>query len=127
MMAATAPIGEVRRYILDNVLMWVCRTITSSRLRLDAVHALSDSQATHVLEDIAIEVDALAPHVRRPLRLIAESDLNDPKLITPREAGGYGLTAQWNDDFHHVLHVALTGETKATTQISAACRISPRC
>ena len=51
------------------------------------------------------------PHVRRPLTLIAESDLNDPKLITPREAGGYGLTAQWNDDFHHVIHVALTGET----------------
>ena len=50
-------------------------------------------------------------HVRRPLTLIAESDLNDPKLINPREAGGYGLTAQWNDDFHHVLHVALTGET----------------
>ena len=50
-------------------------------------------------------------HVRRPLTLIAESDLNDPKLITPREAGGYGLTAQWNDDFHHVMHVALTGET----------------
>ena len=50
--------------------------------------------------------------MRRPLSLIAESDLNDPKLITPREAGGYGLTAQWSDDFHHVLHVALTGETE---------------
>ncbi|MET0967346.1 MAG: malto-oligosyltrehalose trehalohydrolase [Nakamurella sp.] len=103
--------GEVRRYILDNVLMWL-QDYHVDGLRLDAVHALSDSQATHVLEDIAIEVDALAPHVRRPLTLIAESDLNDPKLITPREAGGYGLTAQWNDDFHHVLHVALTGETE---------------
>jgi len=103
--------GEVRRYILDNVLMWL-QDYHVDGLRLDAVHALSDSQATHVLEDIAIEVDALAPHVRRPLSLIAESDLNDPKLITPREAGGYGLTAQWNDDFHHVLHVALTGETE---------------
>jgi maltooligosyltrehalose trehalohydrolase len=76
------------------------------------VHALNDSQAMHLLEDIARRVDALAPHVRRPLSLIAESDLNDPKLITPREAGGYGLTAQWSDDFHHVLHVALTGETE---------------
>jgi maltooligosyltrehalose trehalohydrolase len=102
--------GEVRRYIIDNVVMWL-RDYHVDGLRLDAVHALADSQATHLLEDIAIEVDALAPHVRRPLTLIAESDLNDPKMITPREAGGYGLTAQWNDDFHHVLHVALTGET----------------
>ena len=99
------------RYILDNVVMWL-RDYHVDGLRLDAVHALADTQATHMLEDIAIEVDALAPHVRRPLTLIAESDLNDPKLITPREAGGYGLTAQWNDDFHHVLHVALTGETE---------------
>ena len=102
--------GEVRRYILDNVVMWL-RDYHVDGLRLDAVHALTDTHAIHLLEDIAIEVDALAPHARRPLTLIAESDLNDPKMITPREAGGYGLTAQWNDDFHHVLHVALTGET----------------
>lgn len=102
--------GEVRRYIVDNVVMWL-QDYHVDGLRLDAVHALNDSHATHLLEDIAKRVDALAPHVRRPLSLIAESDLNDPKLITPREAGGYGLTAQWNDDFHHVLHVALTGET----------------
>ena len=102
--------GEVRRYILDNVVMWL-RDYHVDGLRLDAVHALTDTHAIHLVEDIAIEVDALAPHVRRPLTLIAESDLNDPKMITPREAGGYGLTAQWNDDFHHVLHVALTGET----------------
>lgn len=101
--------GEVRRYILDNVVMWL-QDYHVDGLRLDAVHALNDSQATHLLEDIAKRVDALSPHVRRPLSLIAESDLNDPRLITPREAGGYGLTAQWNDDFHHVLHVALTGE-----------------
>ncbi len=101
---------EVRRYILDNVVMWL-QDYHVDGLRLDAAHALTDTHAIHLLEDIAIEVDALAPHVRRPLTLIAESDLNDPKMITPREAGGYGLTAQWNDDFHHVLHVALTGET----------------
>ena len=100
----------MRRYILDNVLMWL-RDYHVDGLRLDAVHALVDSHAVHLLEEIAIEVDALSAHVRRPLTLIAESDLNDPKLITPREAGGYGLTAQWNDDFHHVIHVALTGET----------------
>jgi len=103
--------GEVRRYILDNVLMWLSDYHVDG-LRLDAVHALVDSHAVHLLEDIAIEVDALSAHVRRPLTLIAESDLNDPKLIAPREIGGYGLTAQWNDDFHHVIHVALTGETE---------------
>lgn len=101
---------EVRRYILDNVDMWL-REYHVDGLRLDAVHALQDTNAVHLLEEIAIRVDALAPHVRRPLSLIAESDLNDPKMIMPRETGGYGLTAQWNDDFHHVLHVALTGET----------------
>ena len=90
--------------------MWL-RDYHVDGLRLDAVHALVDTHAVHLLEEIATEVDCLSPHVRRPLTLIAESDLNDPKLITPREVGGYGLTAQWNDDFHHVIHVALTGET----------------
>ncbi|GAA2002889.1 malto-oligosyltrehalose trehalohydrolase [Nakamurella flavida] len=102
--------GEVRRFILDNVTMWL-RDHHVDGLRLDAVHALQDHSAVHLLEEMAQEVAALSAHLGRPLTLIAESDLNDPKLITPREAGGYGLTAQWNDDFHHVLHVALTGET----------------
>ena len=101
---------EVRRFILDNALMWLADYHVDG-LRLDAVHALLDDRATHLLEELAGEVDALAAHVNRPLTLIAESDLNDPTLITPREAGGYGLHAQWSDDFHHVLHVALTGET----------------
>src|SRR6476661_7169409 len=102
--------GEVRRYILDNVQMWL-HDYHVDGLRLDAVHALVDSHAVHLLEEMATEVDALSAHVRRPLTLIAESDLNDPKLINPREVNGYGMTAQWNDDFHHVIHVALTGET----------------
>jgi maltooligosyltrehalose trehalohydrolase len=80
-------------------------------LRIDAVHALADSSDLHLLEEMAIEVAALSAHQRRPLTLIAESDLNDPKLVTPREAGGYGLDAQWSDDYHHAVHVALTGET----------------
>ena len=101
---------EVRRYILDNIVMWL-RDYHVDGLRLDAVHALHDTNAVHLLEDIATLADCLSPHVRRPLSLIAESDLNDPKLITAREIGGFGLTAQWNDDFHHVVHVALTGET----------------
>ena len=64
----------------------------------------------HLLEELAVEVEALSTHLGRPLSLIAESDLNDPRLVTPREAGGYGLHAQWNDDVHHALHALLTGE-----------------
>ncbi len=80
-------------------------------LRLDAVHALVDDGPKHLLRELAEEVEALSADVRRPLSLIAESDLNDPTLITAREAGGYGLTAQWSDDYHHAIHVNLTGET----------------
>ncbi len=101
---------EVRRFIVDNALMWF-RDYHVDALRLDAVHALKDSRAIHILEELATETAALSAHVQRPLTLIAESDLNDPRLITPREAGGYGLDAQWSDDFHHGVHVALTGET----------------
>jgi maltooligosyltrehalose trehalohydrolase len=100
---------EVRRYVIDNALEWL-RDYHLDGLRLDAVHALRDTRATHVLEELAAEVDALAANLRRPLSLIAESDLNNPRLITPRVAGGYGLTAQWDDDIHHCLHAALTGE-----------------
>jgi maltooligosyltrehalose trehalohydrolase len=101
---------EVRRYILDNVRMWF-EDYHVDALRLDAVHALSDSSPTHLLEEMAIEVAALSTHLGRPLTLIAESDLNDALLVTPREDGGFGLDAQWSDDFHHAVHVALTGET----------------
>ncbi|HEX6358930.1 malto-oligosyltrehalose trehalohydrolase [Actinophytocola sp.] len=101
---------EVRRYVIDNALGWL-RDYHLDGLRLDAVHALVDKRATHVLEELAAEVDALSAGLRRPLSLIAESDLNDAKLVTSRDAGGYGLTAQWCDDIHHALHVALTGET----------------
>ena len=99
----------VRRFILDNALMWL-RDYHVDGLRLDAVHALVDHHPEHLLSRMASEVDALSAHLRRPLTLIAESDMNDPTLITPHEAGGYGLTAQWSDDFHHSLHVAITGE-----------------
>ncbi|GAA1446474.1 malto-oligosyltrehalose trehalohydrolase [Mycobacterium cookii] len=102
--------AEVRRYILDNVRMWF-EDFHVDALRLDAVHALSDTSEVHLLEQMAIETAALSAHLRRPLTLIAESDLNDTTLVTPREAGGRGLDAQWSDDFHHAVHVALTGET----------------
>ncbi|WP_246210383.1 malto-oligosyltrehalose synthase [Nocardioides piscis] len=102
---------EVRRFILDSVRMWFTDMHVDG-LRLDAVHALSDESPTHLLEEMAVEVAAMSAHQRRPLTLIAESDLNDPVMVTPREAGGHGLDAQWSDDFHHAVHVALTGETE---------------
>ena len=101
---------EVRRYVLDNVRMWL-RDYHVDGLRLDAVHALVDERATHLLEEIAVEVEALGAQLRKPLFLVAESDLNDAKVVSSREAGGYGLQGQWADDVHHALHVALTGET----------------
>ncbi|MGH3930270.1 MAG: malto-oligosyltrehalose trehalohydrolase [Pseudonocardiaceae bacterium] len=100
---------EVRRYVIDNVLEWL-RDYHLDGLRLDAVHALRDTRAIHLLEELAAEVDALAVYLGRPLSLIAESDLNDPRLVTPCAAGGYGLAAQWDDDIHHCLHATLTRE-----------------
>lgn len=99
----------VRRFVLDNALMWL-RDYHVDALRLDAVHAIRDSSPTHILAELSREVDALADELGRPLELIAESDLNDPVVITPRDRGGYGLAAQWDDDVHHTLHSALTGE-----------------
>jgi maltooligosyltrehalose trehalohydrolase len=101
---------EVRRYIIDNALMFLTDYHVDG-LRLDAVHALHDTRAMHLLEELNIEVSARSTFLRRPMPLIAESDLNDPRLITAREGGGYGLTAQWSDDFHHALYVSLTGDT----------------
>lgn len=100
---------EVRRYIIDCALRWM-RDFHADGLRLDAVHALSDNTAVHILEELAAETDALSAELGRPLSLIAESDLNDPRLITPRHRGGYGLTAQWDDDIHHAIHTAVSGE-----------------
>ena len=100
---------EVRAFIIGNALMWL-RDYHLDGLRIDAVHALEDHRALHLLEQLAAEVQALAARLNRELVLIAESDANDPRLVTSREAGGYGLTAVWSDDFHHALHAALTGE-----------------
>lgn len=104
-----ADADEVRRYILDCALRWM-REFHADGLRLDAVHALVDTTAFHILEELAAETDTLATEVGRRLSLIAESDLNDPRLITPRDNGGYGMTAQWDDDIHHAIHAAVSGE-----------------
>lgn len=100
---------EVKAYFRDNARMWL-EDFHVDGLRLDAVHAFYDSGAVPFLEDLMLDVRALEARVGRPLVVIAESDLNDPRLVRPREAGGLGVDAQWSDDFHHALHVALTGE-----------------
>jgi len=102
----------VRDHIIDNATMWL-RDYHVDGLRLDAVHALHESgeQPVHILAELSERVDALEAELGRPLTLIAESDLNDPIMITAREEGGYGIDAQWVDDWHHAVHVALTGET----------------
>jgi maltooligosyltrehalose trehalohydrolase len=106
---ADADSDEVRRYIVGCALRWM-RDFHADGLRLDAVHALVDVTAIHILEELATETDWLSQQVGRPLSLIAESDLNDPRLITPRDRHGYGMTAQWDDDIHHAIHTAVSGE-----------------
>ena len=101
---------EVRRYLIDNALMWL-GDYRFDGLRLDAVHALADDSAVHILEQLSAEVSALAAHARRPLWLIAESDLNDPRFVLPRSQGGYGLTSSWADEWHHAWHAVFSGET----------------
>jgi maltooligosyltrehalose trehalohydrolase len=112
---------EVRRFFCDNALMWL-RDYHFDGLRLDAIHAFVDRSATHFLEQLAREVNALSEQMGREFVLIAESDLNDPRIVTPFlrdsdsqacQAGGYGIDAQWSDDFHHALFAFLTGERRS--------------
>ena len=100
----------VRNYFIENALMWL-RDYHIDGLRLDAVHAIYDFGAKHFLQELA-ETGSRALRRDRPspAYLIAESDLNDPRLTRPVEKGGYQLDAQWSDDFHHALHNRLTGE-----------------
>ena len=115
---------EVRRFFCDNALMWM-RDYHIDGLRLDAVHEIFDRSAIHFLEQLSAEVEVLAATLGRRLVLIAESDLNDPRVVTPREAGGYGMDAQWSDDFHHALFTVLHWRTmrrRATTPTSARWR-----
>ena len=100
---------DVRGFALDNATMWL-RDYHCDGLRLDAVHAIFDMSAVHLLEAIATRVAQLAAELGRQLWVIAESDLNDPRVVRDRDHGGYGIEAQWSDDFHHALHALLTGE-----------------
>lgn len=107
--------AEVRDFFIENAVMWL-RDYHFDGLRVDAVHSFIDRSATHFLEQLEEEVRALSNHTGRHYVVIAESDLNDPRLVTAREAGGYGLDAQWSDDFHHALWSVLTGETRGYYQ-----------
>jgi maltooligosyltrehalose trehalohydrolase len=100
---------EVRQFIIDNALYWVTEYHIDG-LRLDAVHGIFDFSARHILFDIREAVHRKAKRLARHIVVIAESDLNDVRVVDPPKSGGYGLDAQWNDDFHHCLHTLLTGE-----------------
>ncbi|MBS1798209.1 MAG: malto-oligosyltrehalose trehalohydrolase [Acidobacteria bacterium] len=97
---------QVRRFFCDNALMWMLE-FHMDGLRLDAVHEYMDRSAINFMEQLAIETAQLSEALGRRLVLIAESDLNDPRVVRPRKANGYGMDAQWNDDFHHALFTVL--------------------
>ena len=100
---------EIRRFIIDNALYWVTEYHVDG-LRIDAIHGIFDFSAQHILFDIREAVHQQAKKLDRQIVVIAESDLNDVRVINPPNRGGYGLDAQWNDDFHHCLHTLLTKE-----------------
>jgi maltooligosyltrehalose trehalohydrolase len=99
----------VRRFVIDNALMWL-EDYGFDGLRLDAVHAIYSFEAVHILEELADAVRELGVKLGRELVLIAESDLNDPRLVHSTARGGYGLSAHWEDDFHHAVHRYFTAE-----------------
>ena len=101
---------EVRQFIIDNARHWVTEYHVDA-LRLDAVHGIFDHGALHVLQELTEAVHAVGAEAGRTVVVIAESDLNDPRLLRPVDAGGYAMDAQWSDDFHHAVHALLTGES----------------
>lgn len=103
---------QVRRYFRDNAVYWLEEFHIDS-LRLDAVHAIQDLGARHVLEELNQSFHFAADRLRKKCYLIAESDLNDSRVINPPHRGGHGFDSQWLDDFHHAMHVVLTGRDQA--------------
>ena len=99
----------VREAFIASALRWF-EEFHIDALRLDAIHGIIDTSAYPFLRRLADETRALASRLGRPLSLIAESDLNDPRVVMPAEHGGLGHDAMWSDDFHHSLHALLTGE-----------------
>ncbi|WP_159522737.1 malto-oligosyltrehalose trehalohydrolase [Sunxiuqinia indica] len=102
---------EVKNYFLQNALMW-CRDFHIDGLRLDAVHAIYDFSAEHIMKQLAGKLDELSQQTEKPYYLIAESNLNDVRYISSHSKGGYGLNGQWSDDFHHAIHALATNETR---------------
>lgn len=100
---------EVRRFFLENALYWL-EQYHLDALRLDAIHGIFDFSAMPFLAELKMSVAQLSKQLGRRLDLIAESDLNDARIIAPRQRGGYEIEAQWSDDFHHSLHTLLTRE-----------------
>jgi maltooligosyltrehalose trehalohydrolase len=105
----TSGSDEVRRYFIENALSWII-DFHIDALRLDAVHAIADATARPFLAELADAVHREAERQRRRVYLIPESNQNDARLVSPRDEGGLGLDAQWNNDFHHAVHALLTGE-----------------
>jgi len=101
----------VRNFFIFNALYWF-EYYHVDALRLDAIHGIYDGGAKHFLTELSQEVDKLSLQLNKKFYLIAESDLNDARVILSRKKGGYGLDAQWSDDFHHSIHAILTGETE---------------
>jgi maltooligosyltrehalose trehalohydrolase len=101
----------VRKFFIDSAINWF-ENYHIDVLRLDAIHGIFDSSAVHFLAELQERVDDAGTRLGRELILVAESDLNDAKVLFPRERGGYGMKAQWSDDFHHSLHTLLTKENK---------------
>ena len=99
----------IRRHFIDNARMWV-REFHLDGLRLDAIHSIFDTSPVHILTEIANEAREEAHQLGRPLHVIAESHDNDRRIVTPAADGGIGLDAVWSDDFHHAVHVRVTGE-----------------
>jgi maltooligosyltrehalose trehalohydrolase len=100
---------EVRRFFIESAVRWLDEFHVDA-LRLDAVHAIRDFSARPFVEELAAAAHELGSAHGRQIQIIAESSLNDPRVIRPAEAGGWGCDAQYCKDFHHSLHVALTGE-----------------
>lgn len=99
----------VRRFFIENALMWF-RDFHIDALRMDAVHAIKDFSPVHILEDIRRHTDKLMEATGRKHYLIVECDLNDTVFINPLKEKGYGMDAQWMDEFHHSLRVTAGNE-----------------
>ena len=110
----------VRNFFIENALYWF-REYHIDALRLDAVHAIYDLGAKHFLAELTEKVTEFSQQQGRKFYLIAESDLNDVRVIKPLKLGGYGIDAQWSDDFHHSLHTLLTGEQQGYYQDFGRC------